>query len=46
MTARKLSVLIDNNSSFSAHTNENCKKKKNSFSIILRSLTNCMENRL
>ena len=28
MTARKLSVLIDNNLSFSAHTNENCKKKK------------------
>ena len=31
MIARKSSVIIDNNSSFSAHRNENC-KKKNSFS--------------
>ena len=31
MIARKYSVIIDNNSSFSAHSNENC-KKKNSFS--------------
>ena len=31
MIARKLSVVIDNNSLLSAHINENC-KKKNSFS--------------
>ena len=27
MIARKLSVIIDNNSSFSAHSNENCEKQ-------------------
>ena len=50
MIARKLSVITDNNSLFSAHINENCKKKK-TFSLVMssirqRSLTDCIENRL
>ena len=48
MIARKSSVIIDNNSSFSAHSNEKCKKKIVSLvisSIIQRSPTDCMENR-
>ena len=49
MIARKLSVIIDNNSSFSAHINENSKKEIVSLvmsSIRKRSLTDCIENRL
>ena len=47
MIARKLSVIIDNNSSFSAHSNENCKKIVSLVmsSIIQRSTTDCMENK-
>ena len=47
MIARKSSVIIDDNSSFSAHSNENYKKIVSLVisSMIQRSPTDCMENR-